>query len=177
MARFTADTLQAKYGDKLGQPPLSDAKTPRMLRNALLEMTPPLDVSDGIILNGITHIKSEWDNTHQVRGINAPQGIHRMQCIRWIQHQIVMRGRTCRTVRYPSYAMHNMDATWNCNVRGDLPHRMVSIEYSASDGYGLRHASGRCRTCRTARTGKSTHGPQRALLRRDRRIGATRAWE
>ena len=133
MSRFTADTLQAKYGDDLGRPPLSDATTPRMLRNALLKMTPPVDISDGIVLS------FEWDNKHQVRGINAPQGIHRMQRIRWIQHQIVMRGRTCRTVRYPSYAMHNMDAAWNCNVRGDLPHRIVPIEYSASDGYSPRH--------------------------------------
>ena len=75
MSRFTADTLQTKYGDKLGQPPLSDAKTPRMLRKALLDMNPPLDISDGIRLIRITHIK--W--------------------------------RTCRAVRYPSYAMHNMD--------------------------------------------------------------------
>ena len=57
MARFTADTLQTQYGDELGQPPLSDTKTPRMLRKALLQRDPPLDISDGIIL---------WDNTHQI---------------------------------------------------------------------------------------------------------------
>ena len=46
MAKFTADTLQAQYGDDLGRPPLSDAKTPRMLGKALLERSPPLIVSD-----------------------------------------------------------------------------------------------------------------------------------
>ena len=59
MSRFTADTLQTKYGDELGQPPLSDAKTPRMLRKALLDMNPPLDISDGIRLIRITHVKYE----------------------------------------------------------------------------------------------------------------------
>ena len=59
MSRFTADTLQTEYGDELELPPMSDAKTPRMLRKALLERNPPLDISDGILLNGITHIKYE----------------------------------------------------------------------------------------------------------------------
>ena len=70
MSRFTADTLQAKYGDKLGQPPLSDAGTPRMLRKALLAMTPPLDVSDGIFYFGITHIV-QYRTVHE-RGLAAP---------------------------------------------------------------------------------------------------------
>ena len=52
MSRFTADTLQAEYGDELGRPPLSDAKTPRMLGKALRERTPPLDISDGIFFFG-----------------------------------------------------------------------------------------------------------------------------
>ena len=59
MARFTADTLQSQYGDELARPPLSDAKTPRMLHKALLERNPPLDISDGISLIGITHVKYE----------------------------------------------------------------------------------------------------------------------
>ena len=46
MAKFTADALQAQYGDELGRPPLSSAKTPRMLGKALLERSPPLIVSD-----------------------------------------------------------------------------------------------------------------------------------
>ena len=50
MAKFTADALQAQYGDELGRPPLSDAKTPRMLGRALLERRPPLIVTDGMIL-------------------------------------------------------------------------------------------------------------------------------
>ena len=49
MARLTADSLQQQYGAELAQPPLSDAKTPRMLRNALLQRRPPLDISDGIL--------------------------------------------------------------------------------------------------------------------------------
>ena len=52
--KFTADALNTKYGDELARPPLSDTKTPRMLRKALLERNPPLDVSDGIFC---------WDNT------------------------------------------------------------------------------------------------------------------
>ena len=58
MAKFTADTLQAQYGDELKRPPLSDAKTPRMLGKALLERNPPLIVSDGIDFF--------WDNTHNI---------------------------------------------------------------------------------------------------------------
>ena len=66
MARFTADTLQTQYGDELARPPLSDAKTPRMMRKALLEKSPPLDISDGIILIGITRIKYKDLPHHKV---------------------------------------------------------------------------------------------------------------
>ena len=72
MPRFTADTLQTQYGDELARPPLSDAKTPHMMRKALLEKSPPLDISDGISLIGITRIKFDWENTHQVQGLAAP---------------------------------------------------------------------------------------------------------
>ena len=54
--KFTADALQSKYGGELEQPPFSDAATPRMLRNALMQRNPPLDVSDVFFLGGrITH--------------------------------------------------------------------------------------------------------------------------
>ena len=59
MARFTADTLQTQYGEELARPPLSDAKTPRMLMKAFLERIPPVVTTDGIsqfYLLGITHI-------------------------------------------------------------------------------------------------------------------------
>ena len=66
MARFTADTLETQYGDELKLPPLSDAKTPRMLGKALQERNPPLIVSDGIVFF--------WDNTHhsEYTGLTAP---------------------------------------------------------------------------------------------------------
>ena len=85
--KFTADMLEDKYGPELGRPPLSDAKTARMLRKALLERNPPLDISDGIFFF--------WDNTQYLffgithsmayMRIAAPQSIQRMQCIRWIR--------------------------------------------------------------------------------------------
>ena len=59
MSRFTADTLQAQYGDELKRPPFSDAKTPRMLGKALQERNPPLIVTDGIFFFGITHIRED----------------------------------------------------------------------------------------------------------------------
>ena len=46
MPKFTADMLEAKYGPELGRPPLSDAQTPRVLRNALMQRNPP----DGIFV-------------------------------------------------------------------------------------------------------------------------------
>ena len=49
MARLTADALQEKYGEELARPPLSDAKTPRMLMKALLERIPPIVATDGIM--------------------------------------------------------------------------------------------------------------------------------
>ena len=66
MSRFTADTLQTQYGEELARPPLSDAKTPRMMGKALLERNPPLVVSDGIeyFMMDNTHRIMFMDNTH-----------------------------------------------------------------------------------------------------------------
>ena len=49
MPRLTADMLQDKYGEELAKPPLSDAKTPRMLLKALAERIPPMPATDGIL--------------------------------------------------------------------------------------------------------------------------------
>ena len=49
MARLTADILQETYGEELARPPLSEAKTPRMLMKALLERIPPIVATDGIM--------------------------------------------------------------------------------------------------------------------------------
>ena len=49
MAKLTADPLQTQYGEELARPPLSDAKTPRMLLKALAERIPPIPATDGIL--------------------------------------------------------------------------------------------------------------------------------
>ena len=80
MSRLTADVLQQQYGEELARPPLSDAKTPRMLMKAFLERIPPVVTSDGI---GQFYL----NNTHHTvyrKGLAAPHGIHRMQSIRWM---------------------------------------------------------------------------------------------
>ena len=58
MARLTADILQEKYGDELAKPPLSDAKTPRMLLKALAERIPPILATDGILKTWFQKIPS-----------------------------------------------------------------------------------------------------------------------
>ena len=80
MSRLTADVLQEQYGEELARPPLTDAKTPRMLMKAFLERIPPVVTTDGIG-------QFYWDNTHRTvykEGLAAPHDIHRMQSIRWI---------------------------------------------------------------------------------------------
>ena len=105
--KFTADALNTDYGDELARPPLSDTKTPRMLRKALLERNPPLDVSDGIFCWGITHSIFFRDNTQY--------GVY----------------ENCRTAKYPSHAMHPM------NTGRTAEHGIVkgaSARYSGAGG-------------------------------------------
>ena len=49
MSKATADDFQNKYGDELGRAPLNAARTARMLRNALLQRQPPIDMPEGVL--------------------------------------------------------------------------------------------------------------------------------
>ena len=46
--KMTADAFQQEYGTELTQPPLSEAKTPRMMRKALLKRQPPVNITDAV---------------------------------------------------------------------------------------------------------------------------------
>jgi len=49
MSKATADDFQNKYGDELARAPLNAAKTARMLKKALLQRQPPIDVPEGVL--------------------------------------------------------------------------------------------------------------------------------